>query len=163
MSTQSLQEHITKKPTSGGLFRAKKSKLQKIQVSPTPALDAKNVGVEEKWPVTENGVFPSMETIEDQRLSTPSRMSGHDNINLEVDETKTLWAKVKHGNKHHQSSFSLPRQHRCCPNEVYVMRFLIAVAFLFSVTNLCLTVMLMRGQKENCACQEKSELLGEVS
>ena len=165
MSTQSLKEHVTKKPFSGSVFRAKTSKLQKIHVAPSPQLNrANNANVAEpEWPVTGNGLPSLTPTKEGQRLSTPSMMNGHENIALELDDSSTLWSKIENGNKHHQNSSSiLPRQRGCSLNEVYLMRFLIALAFIFSVTNICLTIILMRGQNKNCACQEKSELLGKV-
>lgn len=43
-----------------------------------------------------------------------------------------------------------------------MMRFLIALAFVFSIANLILTIILTQGQNRNCACHEKSELQGKA-
>lgn len=161
MSTQSLKEHVTKEPLSRNVFKTRTSKLQRIQVSPSPQQGRKNVVTAEKWPVTGKEVPLFLESKEDQ--SRVGTLSGHENITFDVDDTRTLWSKVENGKHDHQSSSSiLPRRRRCCFNEVYMMRFLIALAFIFSVANLCLTIKLTQGQNRNCACQEKSELLGKV-
>lgn len=160
MSSQSLKEHATKKPFTRNVFRANTSKLHKIQVSPSPQLDVKRVDVAEKRPSMEKELPPFIDTKEGQRVSTPDVTSGHQNTILEMDETKTLWSKVESGNEHHKNSSSM---RRCRPNEAYLMRILITLAFIFSVTNLGLTVLLLtRGQSRSCACQEKSAMLGKI-
>lgn len=163
MSTQSLKEHVTKEPLSRNVFKTRTSKLQRIQVSPSPQLSRKSFVTAEKRPETGNGNGPLfLKSKEDQsRLGTPS---AHENITFEVDDTKTLWSKAVNGKHDHQFSSSiLPRRRRfSCWNEVYMMRFLIALAFVFSIANLFLTIILTQGQNRNCACQEKSELQGKV-
>lgn len=159
MSTQSLKEQVTKEPLSRNVFKTRTSKLQRIQVSPSPQLSRKNVVSAEKW--NSNGPL-FVESKEDQsRACTPS---AHESITFEVDDTNTMWSKVDNGKHDHQlSSWTHPHRRRCsCCNEVYMMRFLIAVAFTFSIANLFLTIILTQGQNRNCACQEKSELKGKV-
>ena len=99
MSTQSLKEHVTKKPLSRSVFKTRTSKLQRIQVSPLPHQGCKNVVTAEKWPSTGKEVPLFLESIEDQgRVGTPS---GHDNITFEVDETRTPWSKAENGKHDH--------------------------------------------------------------
>ena len=164
MSTQSLKEQVTKEPLSRNVFKTRTSKLQRIQVSPSPQLSHKNVVNAVKWSATGSDNGPLfLESKEDQsRVGTPST---HENITFEVDDPKTLWSKTDNGKHGHQFSSSiLPRRRRCsCCNEVYMMRFLIALAFIFSIANLFLTIILTQGQNGNCACQEKSELQGKVT
>lgn len=163
MSTQSLKEHVTKEPLSRTIFKTRTSKLQRIHVSPSPQLSRRSFVTAEKRPATGNGNGPLfLESKEDQsRVGTPS---AHENITFEVNDTKTLWSKAGNGKHDHQfSSSTLPRRRRfsCC-NEVYMMRFLIALAFVFSIANLILTIILTQGQNRNCACHEKSELQGKA-
>ena len=163
MSTQSLKEHVTKEPLSRNVFKTRTSKLQRIQVSPSPQLSRKNVVITEKCPPTgnSNGTF-FLESKEGQsRVGTPST---HEGVAFEVDGTNTLWSRADNGNHDHQFSPSiLPRRRRCsCCNEVYTIRILIALALIFSIANVFLTVTLTQGQNRNCACQEKSELQGKI-
>ena len=164
MSTQSLKEHVTKEPLSRNVFKTRTSKLQRIQVSPSPQLSRKNVVVAEKWPATGNSNGPLFleSKGEQSRVGTPS---AHEGITFDVDDSKTLWSRADNGKHDHQFSSSiLPRRRRCsCCNEVYMLRFLIALALIFSIANLFLTIILTQGQNRNCACQEKSELQGKVS
>ena len=164
MSTQSLKEHVAKESLSRNVFKTRTSKLQRIQVSPSSQLSRKNVVITEKWPATGDSNGPLfLESKEDQsRGGTPST---HEGIAFEVDDSNTLWSRAGNGKHDHQFSSSiLPRRRRCsCCNEVYMIRFLIALAFIFSITNLFLTIILTQGQNRNCACQEKSELQGKVS
>ena len=163
MSTQSLKEHVSKEPLSRNVFKTRKSKLQRIHVAPSPQLSRKVAVTDDKWPASGNGngsLF--LESKEDQsRVGTPS---AHESITFEVDDAKVIWSKADNGNHDHQfASWTLPHRRRCgCGNEVYMMRFLIALAFIFSIANLLLTIILTQGQEGNCACQEKSELKGKV-
>lgn len=151
MSTPSLEEHAMKKSSGGNISNAKTSKIQRIQVCPSPQLDARKAMIG-------NQVHPALtEKKDDQRPCTPVS----ENILFEVDETKTLWSKVENGNGPHENSTSiLPRKRRCCFNEAYVMRTLIVLALLFSIANLFLTVILTRRQNGNCACPKNSQTLG---
>ena len=163
MSTQSLKEHVAKESLARNVFKARTSKLQRIQVCPSPQLSRKNVVNANKWTATVNGNGPLvLESNEDlSRVGTPS---AHESITFEVDDTKTMWSKADYGKHDHQfCSSTLPHRRRCsCCNEVYMMRFLIGLAFIFAIANLFLTVILTQGQNRNCACQEKSELKGKV-
>ena len=136
--------------------KTRTSKLQRIQVSPSPQLSRKNVVISEKWPATGNSNGPLfLESKDDQsRVGTPR---AHEGITFEVDDSKTPWSRADNGKHDHQfSSSTLPRGRRCsyC-NEVYMIRFLIALALIFSIANLFLTIILTQGQNRNCACQEK--------
>lgn len=142
-------------------FKTEPRKLKKIRVLPSPQLDIKTTESAtkvEKIPEKGEEVSPLVDVRE---ISTPDGISGRESI-LEVDERQTQWSKIENGCHRNSPSTKLPHRRRCCPDEACMMRVLVTLAFIFSLTNLCLTLMILfaRGQNKSCACQEKIRGLG---
>ena len=160
MSSQSLKRLGSKDMNIEQTFKTERRKLKKIRVLPSSQLDIKTTESAtkvEKIPEKGEEVPPLVDV---RKISTPDGISGRESI-LEVDEAQTQWSKVENG-YHRNSPSKLAHRRRCCPDEACMMRILITLAFIFSLTNLCLTLMILfaRGQSKSCACQEKIQGLG---
>ena len=146
-------------------LKAKPGKLKKIKVYPSPQLDINTTGSEtklDKDPADmEDEVPPLGVPIKKDKVGTPEGMEGVEGA-LEVDEAKTQWSSVENG--HNRNSPTKPHRRRYCPDEACIMRLLITLAFIFSLINFCLTLMILfnPGVNKSCTCQEKSQALGKV-
>ena len=103
---------------------------------------------------------PWTETRDSQEIRIPDALGGNEQ-NMEGDKTKTL-LQDDAGACQANSESSLCRWRRQrWSGEACLMRILIGLAFILSVGNLFLTFMLF-GQKENCVCQQRNSLQGNV-
>ena len=105
---------------------------------------------------------PWTETKNSQEISTPDALGGNEQ-NVEGDKTKTpLQDDAGACQANSDSSLCRWRWQRWS-GEACLMRILIGLAFSLSVGNLIVTFMLFAiGQKENCVCQQRNSLQGNV-
>ncbi|XP_068728643.1 uncharacterized protein [Montipora capricornis] len=63
---------------------------------------------------------------------------------------------IGNGNGSPTSQLRIPLRRRLCPDKEYLIGTLVMLVFIFSVINLCLTLIVMstRGQDKSCHCQE---------
>ena len=165
MSSQSLKRQGRDTDMSIAInLKAKPGKLKKIKVYPSHQLDINTTGSEtklDKNPTDMEGEVPPLTKIKNDKVGIPEGMEGVEGA-LEVDEAKTQWSSVENG--HNRNSPTKPHRRRYCPDEACIMRLLITLAFIFSLINFVLTLMILfnRGVNKSCTCQEKNQALGKV-
>ena len=166
MSTSSLKRLGPKATNKEHTIKAKLGKVKKIQVFPSPEIGIRSAtklatNVAGLTPERSDDAPPLIETRPER--GTPDGFNGRES-SLEMDEIVTQpWSNVENGHRDGNPS-KLPRLGRNCPESACMMRSLIAMAFLLSLANLCLTLTILftRGNNEACACQEKSQALGKL-
>ena len=163
MSLPGLKRQGSKTTSKEHTIKTKPGKVRKITVCPSP-----EIGIRSATKIATNSVGLIPEKSEDvPPLTRPERgtldgFNGREN-SLEMDEIITQpWSHAENGHRDGNFPSKLPRLRRNCPENACMMRSLVAMAFLFSLVNLCLTLTILftRGNNGACACQEKSQAQG---
>ena len=165
MSTSSLKRQGSKTTSKEHTIKTKPEKVRKINVCPSPEIAIRSAtkiatNIAGMIPEKSEDVPPLIETRPERR--TPDGFNGRES-SLEMNEIITQpWSNAENGHQDGNSPSKLPRLRQNCPENACMMRRLVAMAFIFSLANLCftLTILFTRGNNGACACQEKSQALG---
>lgn len=166
MSIPSLKRQGSKTTSKEHTIKTKPGKVRKINVCPSPEIAIRSAtkiatNIAGMIPEKSEDVPPLIETRPER--GTPDGFNGRES-SLEMDATQPTqpWSNAENGHRDGNSPSNFPRLRRNCPETACMMRSLVAMAFIFSLANLCLTLTILftRGNNGACACQEKSQALG---
>ena len=163
MSMPSLKRQGSKTTSKRHTIKTKPGKVRKIDVCPSPEIAIRSAtkiatNIAGQIPEKSEDVSP----LTRPERGTPDGFNGRES-SLEMTEIITQpWSHAENEHRDGNAPSKLPRLRRNCPENACMMRSLVAMAFLFSLVNLCLTLTILftRGNNGACACQEKSQAQG---